>query len=71
MKFSTNARCAGCSTAILNAMNEKFPNAKWSLDLDSADKILESHGIPDNADEAARVLKTLEETGFKGAWIQQ
>lgn len=71
MRFTTNARCAGCQTAILAAMNSKFPNAEWSLDLDTADKILECHGIPDDPATAARVLKTLEETGFKGSWIQE
>lgn len=69
MKFKTNARCAGCQKAILNAMQQKFPDAQWSLDLNSADKILEVHGIPENADLAAQVEKTLEETGFKGSWI--
>ena len=69
MKFKTNARCAGCSKAIIDAMQAKFPDAQWSLDLDSADKILHVHGIPENAEIAAQVEKTLEETGFKGAWL--
>lgn len=70
MKFTTNARCGGCKTAILNAMQAKFPNAEWSLDLDSADKYLEVHGIPEDAAHAAEVEKTLEETGFKGSWVE-
>jgi hypothetical protein len=69
MKFKTNAKCAGCSSAILDAMRSKFPNQEWSLDLNSADKVLECHGVPDNAEQAAQVVKTIEETGFKGAWI--
>lgn len=71
MKFKTNAKCAGCSAAILKAMNSKFPNEQWSLDLSTADKVLECHGVPDNAEMAAQVVKTLEETGFKGSWITQ
>lgn len=71
MKFKTNAKCAGCSARILSAMREKFPDEEWSLDLESADKVLENHGVPDNADKAAQVVKTLEETGFKGSWITQ
>lgn len=51
-------------------MNKKFPNAEWSLDLDSADKELEVHGIPEDAETAAQVIKTLEETGFKGSWLR-
>lgn len=69
MKFKTNAKCAGCSAAILKAMNAKFPDQEWTLDLNTADKILENHDIPDDPDQAATVLKTLEETGFKGSWI--
>ena len=69
MKFKTNAKCAGCSTKILGAMRSKFPNQEWSLDLDSADKVLEMHGVPDDAAKAAEVVKTIEETGFQGSWL--
>lgn len=69
MKFSTNAKCMGCSTAILNAVKSKFPNDEWSLDLQSADKILECHGVPYDSEKAAQIIKTIEETGFKGAYI--
>lgn len=71
MQFKTNARCQGCSAAILKAMSDKFPNARWSMDLESADKILEGHGLPENAETAAQVEKTLAETGFKGSWIER
>lgn len=71
MKFKTNARCAGCKARILEAMNNKFPNAQWDMDLEDADKVLEVHGIPENTESAAEVVKTLEETGFKGSWLQQ
>lgn len=69
MRFKTNAKCGGCKTAILQALNAKFPNAEWSLDLDSADKVLEVHGIPEDASLAAEVEKTIAETGFKGSWL--
>lgn len=69
MKFKTNAKCAGCSSAIIKAVSAKFPDAEWKLDLDSADKVLEAHGIPENAETAAIVEKTIEETGFKGSWL--
>lgn len=71
MKFKTNAKCAGCSSAILNGVRSKFPNAQWSLDLESADKVLEVHGLPEDAATARQVEKTIEETGFKGAWITE
>lgn len=71
MVFKTNARCQGCSTAILDAMRKKFPNGEWSMDLTDADKVLKVHGIPEDANTAAEVVKTLEETGFKGSWLQR
>lgn len=70
MKFKTNARCGGCKTAILQEMNKRFPNAEWDLDLESADKVLEAHGVPEDAEMAARVVKAIEETGFKGSWLR-
>lgn len=69
MQFKTNAKCAGCSTAILNGVRSRFPNAQWSLDLESTDKVLECHGIPEDAETARQIEKTIEETGFKGSWI--
>ncbi len=70
MKFKTNAKCGGCKTAILDAMNREFPDGQWSLDLDSDDRVLEVHGIPENQDNAWKVLNVLENTGFKGSWLQ-
>lgn len=71
MKFTTNAKCEGCKDTILTAVKGQFPNAEWDLNLESADKVLEVHGIPEDAQHAAQVIKTIEETGFKGSWIQQ
>ena len=69
MKFKTDASCGHCKATILKAMQAKFPYAEWDLDLEHADKILEVHGLPENAENAAMVEKTLEETGFKGTWL--
>ena len=71
MKFSTNAKCGGCKAAIINGLQEKFPDARWSLDLESADKVLEVDGLPENAETAARVEAAIAETGFKGIWLRQ
>ena len=70
MKFSTNAKCGGCKAAIINGLQEKFPDARWSLDLESADKVLEVDGLPENAETAARVEAAIAETGFKGSWLR-
>lgn len=70
MQFKTNAKCQGCSSTILKAVRNRFPNEEWCLDLSTADKVLECHGVPDNGEMAAQVVKTIEETGFKGSWIK-
>ena len=71
MDFKTNAKCGGCSTAIIGAVNNKFPDAELSLDLESADKVLHVHGIPENSENAALIEKTIQETGFQGSWIKR
>lgn len=53
----------------MGAVEQRFPNMEWSMDLESADKVLECHGIPDDAAKAAEIVKTIEETGFKGRWL--
>lgn len=70
MKFKTNAKCGGCKTAILQAVQKRFPNAEWSMELDSADKVLEVHGLPEDAATVAEIEKTIAETGFNGSWLQ-
>lgn len=69
MRIKTNAKCQGCRKAILDAVTKRFPDAQWDLELESADRILEAHGIPEDAETAAQVVKTVEETGFKGTWL--
>lgn len=71
MKFKTNAKCDGCKTKILAKMNETFPDAQWSLDLDSTDKVLEVHGLPEDEPTARKIETTLAETGFKGSWLRE
>lgn len=71
MKFKTNAKCGGCSTAIINAVKSKFPNAELSLDLETADKVLHVAGVPEDSATAAQIEKTIEETGFQGSWIER
>lgn len=71
MQFKTNANCAHCEAQILAGMRSRFPNGQWSMDLESADKVLEVHGIPEDAEHAAKVEAAIAETGFKGSWIQR
>ena len=57
-------------SAILEGMKKKFPNAEWDLDLNSADKVLEVHGLPEDSEHAAQVEAAVAETGFTGSWIR-
>lgn len=70
MKFKTNARCAHCEATILNHVRGVFPDAEWSMDLDSADKVLEVHGLPEDSEHAAKVEAAIAESGFKGSWLK-
>lgn len=70
MKFKTNAKCDGCRQKILKAVGAAFPDAQLSMELESADKVLEVHGVPEDAATAAQIVKTINETGFKGDWLQ-
>lgn len=69
MRFKTNARCSGCKTAILGAVESRFPDMKWEMEVESADKVLECHGVPDDAGKASEIIRAIEETGFKGTWL--
>lgn len=71
MKFKTNAKCEGCSAAIIDGVSKEFPNAQLSLDLNTADKVLEVWGIPEDDEHAARVEAAIAATGFTGSRIVQ
>ena len=70
MDFKTNAKCQGCVAAIIEAARKQFPNARYDLDLDSVEKVLHVHGIPENRENAARIEQAIQATGFNGSWIQ-
>lgn len=63
MKIKTNAKCAGCTAAIIKALAPVAPAADWNLDLSSPDKVLTytGSGNPD----AAEVVRLIEKAGFK------
>lgn len=69
MEFKTNAECKNCAAAITKAVNEKFPDAELNLDLESADKVLHVHGVPEDSEHAARIESAIREAGFEGSWL--
>lgn len=70
MDFKTNAKCQGCVSAIIDAARKQFPDAQYHLDLDTVDKVLHVHGIPEDAETAAKIEQAIQATGFQGSWIQ-
>lgn len=69
MQFKTNIACKNCGAAVINAVKQKFPNAELEVDLESADKVLHVHGIPENSEYAAQVESAIKEAGFEGSWL--
>lgn len=61
MRFKTNAKCGGCVAAIGVKLNNLMSETDWSIDLKSADKILEvTADVPADA-----VVSAVKEAGFK------
>ena len=69
MDFKTNAACTNCVAAITKEVQRKFPDAQLKLDLESADKVLHVHGVPEDSEHAAQVESALKEAGFEGSWL--
>ena len=69
MDFKTNAKCSGCVAAITGALKDKFPNGKFEIDLESDDKVLHVHGVPEDSEHIAQIENAIAEAGFKGAWL--
>jgi len=66
MKFKTNAKCGGCTSAILKAIDSLAPASAWEFDLASPDKTLTYVGdapVPD----AFSVMSAIEKAGFKAS----
>lgn len=69
MEFKTNAKCQDCVSAIEKAVKHKFPDADLKMELESTDKVLKIHGIPEDSEHAAQVESAIKEAGFQGAWL--
>lgn len=69
MQIQTNAKCTDCVAAIKQAVLRKFPGADLKLELETTDKVLHIHGLPEDSIHAAQVESAIKEAGFQGAWI--
>lgn len=68
MKFKTNAKCGGCTAAILKVLTEIAPESAWEFDLSSPDKTLTYVGDAP-APDAAAVVAVIEKAGFKASLL--
>lgn len=69
MDFKTNAKCQDCVAAIKREVKRKFPDADLNLELESSDKVLHVHGIPEDSEHASQVESAIKEAGFQGSWL--
>ncbi|MCH5223861.1 MAG: hypothetical protein J1E82_07440 [Muribaculaceae bacterium] len=69
MDFKTNAECKNCVSAIKSAVERKFPNSELKLELETTDKVLHVHGLPEDSEHAAQVESAIREAGFEGSWL--
>ena len=69
MDFKTNAKCKDCVASISNAIHRKFPDAELKLELESSDKVLHVHGVPEDSKHAEEIENAIKEAGFEGSWL--
>lgn len=69
MDFKTNAKCQDCVAGIKMAVERKFPDADLKLELETTDKVLHVHGLPEDSLHARQVENAIKEAGFEGAWL--
>lgn len=68
MKYKTNAKCGGCTSAILKSLSEFSAPASWEFDLTSPDKTLTYIGEGPEP-EASKVIAAIELAGFKASQL--
>lgn len=71
MDFKTNAECENCVAAIKKAVESKFPNAALKLELQTTDKVLHVHGVPEDSQHASQIESAIKEAGFEGSWLDR
>ena len=69
MQIKTNAKYSDCVADIKQAVRRKFPNADLKLELETTDKVLHIHGLPEDSEHARQVESSIKEAGFEGSWL--
>ena len=62
LRFKTNMMCDGCIAKVGPHLDKLTDRANWSVDLESADKVL---SIRSNDLRAEDVLDTVRQTGYQ------
>ncbi len=68
MKLKTNIKCAGCVEKVTPYLNETVGSNQWSVDLQSADKVLT---VSNNNTDADKVAEALAKAGYKAESIRE
>jgi copper chaperone len=57
LHFKTNLKCSGCVSKIASGLDNMDAIGKWSVDLESPDKVLEIEAEEDIAEEVIEIIK--------------
>ena len=61
LRFKTSLKCGGCVNAIKPGLESLNKIEKWSVDLESPDKVLEVESTEDISDE---VMESVKKAGY-------
>lgn len=61
LKFKTNLKCGGCIKAITPGLESLNLIGKWSVDLESLDKVLEVEATEDISEQ---VIDSVKKAGY-------
>lgn len=67
LKFKTNARCSGCSNAIIGELQQLAPASDWNIDLESPDKVLTYKGTAVLTPE--QIIEYVGRAGFQASQL--
>jgi len=61
LRFKTSLKCGGCVKAITPGLESLIKIEKWSVDLESTDKVLQVEAAEDITDE---VMESVKKAGY-------
>ena len=71
MKFKLNTASSDSVLAIQEKIRKNFPDTELNFELETTDKVLHIHGVPDDHDYASRIESAIKESGYEGSWLTQ